>query len=222
MPVRNSRRDSSAIDHFGSLVRRHVRVGGRPRQSCINREKNEEFHEFSVYIRPRRFMLSKMPRSAGKRRVPPPSPEYLKFLSAYEPGITRLALAVRALVLEEAPEALELVYDAYNAVAAGYSFTGRPGDAFIHIAAYAHWVNLGFHRGSELDDPEGLLQGSGRWIRHVRMRMPADIGRPEVRAFVRAAVARAKRPEGAMEQAGKSVVRAVYPKRRRPAGIEKY
>ena len=158
------------------------------------------------------------PSATQKRKVPPPNPDYLKFLSAYEPRITDLALLVRGLVLEEAPQAIELLYDAYNAVAAGYSFTGRPSDAFIHIAAYAQWVNLGFHRGSELDDPHGLLQGSGRWVRHLRIASPADLDRPEVRAFVKAAAARAKRPEGEMESAAKSVVRAVYPTRRRPAG----
>jgi len=107
------------------------------------------------------FILSKVPLNAGTPRLPPPSPEYLKFLAAYEPRITRLALLVRALVLEQAPQAIELLYDAYNAVAAGYSFTGRPSDTFIHSAAYAQWVNPGFHRGSELADPQGLLQEAG-------------------------------------------------------------
>jgi hypothetical protein len=96
-----------------------------------------------------------------KQRVPPPNPEYLKFLSPFENGIKELALATRALVFVDAPDLTELIYDAYNAVATGYSFTGRPSDAFIHIAVYAHWVNLGFNRGSELEDPQGMLQGSG-------------------------------------------------------------
>jgi len=154
-----------------------------------------------------------------KQRVPPPKPEYLTFLSAYEPQITELALATRALVLEEAPGSTELIYDAYNAVAAGYSFTGRPSDSFIHIAAYAHWVNLGFNRGSELDDPQGLLQGSGRWIRHIRISEPVDLERPLVRSFVKTAVARAERPDLLANPGGAtstSVVRAIYAKKRRP------
>ena len=128
-----------------------------------------------------------------------------------------MALATRRLVLEEAPGAVELIYDAYNAVVAGYSFTGRPSDAFIHIPVYPKWVNLGFHRGSELDDPQRVLQGSGRWVRHIRISELADLERPMVRNFVRAAVARAKRPEAqAGVKKGQSIVRAVYPKRRRP------
>jgi hypothetical protein len=152
-----------------------------------------------------------------KPRVPPPNPEYLKFLAPFEERIRELALATRAFVLTEAPEATELIYDAYNAVATGYSFTARPSDAFIHIAVYAHWVNLGFNRGSELDDPRGMLQGSGRWIRHIRVADPGDLDQPTVRAFVKAAVAHAVRPDLPIgKRPSKSVVRAVYPKRRRP------
>ena len=154
-----------------------------------------------------------------KARVPPPLPEYLKFLSAYDPQITELALATRALVLEESPGAVELIYDAYNAMAAGYSFTGRPSDGFIHIAAYARWVNLGFNFGSRLDDPEGVLQGSGQWVRHIRIAQAADLAKPVVRRLVREAVAGAERPDGRAAPAQtKSVVRAIYPKKRRPAG----
>jgi len=149
-------------------------------------------------------------------RLRPPTAEYLKFLAPFERRVIDLALAVRALVLEEAPDASELIYDAYNAVATGYSFTGRPSDSFVHIAVYARWVNLGFNRGSELDDARGVLQGAGRWVRHIRIAEPADLEKPGVRAFVRAAADRAARPGRGMAKGG-SVVRAIYPKRRRPA-----
>jgi hypothetical protein len=154
-----------------------------------------------------------------QKRVPKPRAEYLKFLSAYEPRITELALAVRKLVLEEAPEAIELIYDAYSAVATGYSFTGRPSDAFIHIAAYARWVNLGFNYGSQLADPWKVLQGTGQWVRHIRIADPADVKDPMLRSFVKSAIAQAERPDTGLGKpgvAGKSVVRAIYAKKRRP------
>src|SRR5204863_9675120 len=119
-----------------------------------------------------------------KVRVRPPTAEYLEFLAPFERRVIDLALAARALVLEEAPDSMELIYDAYNAVATGYSFTGRPSDSFIHVAVYARWVNLGFNQGSALDDPAGVLQGSGRWIRHVRISSSEDLNKPIIRAFV--------------------------------------
>src|SRR5690349_3655711 len=119
-------------------------------------------------------------------RIPPPAPEYLTFLKPYGPAITGLALTVRKFVYSEAKGAVELIYDAYNAVATGYSFTGRPSDACVHIAVYARWVNLGFNRGSQLTDPGKLLQGSGNWIRHVRITGADELKNPAVRALVRA------------------------------------
>jgi hypothetical protein len=143
-------------------------------------------------------------------------PEYLSFLEAYEPRVRGLALATRKLVLGQAPDASELIYDAYNAVATGYGFTGRPSECFIHIAVYAKWVNLGFHRGSELEDPQGLLAGTGRLVRHIRISEPADLEKPAVGALVEAAIAHAKRrgPQAAAQP--RSVVRAIYPRKRRP------
>ena len=155
-------------------------------------------------------------RSRTTRAVSPPLPEYLRFLAPFESRIQELALATRRLVLEEAPDSVELIYDAYNALATGYGFTGRPSECFIHIAIYAKWVNLGFHRGSELSDPQGILQGTGRWVRHLRIAEPADLAEPAVREFVKQATARGKRPAADAPKA-KSVVRAVYPRRRRPA-----
>jgi len=147
--------------------------------------------------------------------VPPPHPDHLKFLAVYGADITNLAMAVRTLVMEEAAGASELIYDAYNAVASGYSFTGRPSDACIHIAVYAKWVNVGFNYGAALPDPKGLLQGTGNRVRHIRIASEADLARPCVRRFVKAAVKRAIRSEKAAPSAG-SHVRAIYPKRRRP------
>jgi len=125
--------------------------------------------------------------------IAPPSKEYLDRLGAYEPRITELAVAVRAIVVEEAPEAYELLYDATNAVAVAFTFSGNPTQAFIHIAAYAGWVNLGFNKGSDLPDPGCILRGEGRWIRHIRFSSIPDVERAHTRRFVRMAVQLAKR-----------------------------
>jgi len=149
-------------------------------------------------------------------RVPDPSPDYLRFLRPYSAATRDLALAVRAFVLRQAPGAVELIYDAYNAVAAGYTFTGRASDARIHVAVYPGWVNLGFHRGADLPDPARLLQGSGRSVRHIRISDPAGLRNPAILALLRAALAAAPRP--ATPVPAGTFVRGNYPNKRRPAG----
>ena len=128
-------------------------------------------------------------------RLRPPHPEYLKLLQRHREMVQRLALAARKLILEEAPEASEFVYEVYT-IADHFAFTERPSDAFVFTTTHANWVNLGFNFGSLLPDPNGLLLGDGKLIRHVRMARAADLDGPGVRELVRAAIAQAERPEG--------------------------
>ena len=146
-------------------------------------------------------------------RVRQPHPEYLKLLSRYGQVIQKLALAARKLVLEEAPEASEFVYEVYT-IADHFTFTGRPGDAFVFTTTHANWVNLGFNFGSVLPDPEELLRGEGKFIRHVRITQPADLEARGVRALVRAAVSQAERPEGKAGKPGAFVRKAQSARKR--------
>src|SRR6516225_10833372 len=119
-------------------------------------------------------------------RLRPPHPAYLKLLQRHREVVQRLALAARKLILEEAPEASEFVYEVYT-IADHFTFTERPSDAFVFTTTHANWVNVGFNFGSLLPDPDGLLRGEGKWIRHARIAKGADLDTPGVRRLVRAA-----------------------------------
>jgi hypothetical protein len=142
----------------------------------------------------------------------PPDPEYLKLLLPYGEAIQKLALAARKLILEEAPEASEFVYEVYT-IADHFTFTERPSDAFVFTTTHANWVNLGFNFGAVLADPDGLLRGEGKVIRHVRIAQTADLEAPGVRGLVRAAIAEAERPEGKVGKP-RAVVRRAAGRRR--------
>jgi len=123
-----------------------------------------------------------------------PDRQLLAYLAPYDPQVSNLALALREVVLEEAPEAMESLVNGY-AVAIGFSFTGRPmKDGFCHVVTYRTHVNLGFNRGAQLADPDGVLEGSGKSIRHIRIRNHEDLDRPLIRRFVRAAIAQLAAP----------------------------
>jgi hypothetical protein len=103
-------------------------------------------------------------------------------------------LALREIVLEEAPEAIESLVNGY-AVAIGFSFTGKPlKDGFCHVVIYKNCVNLGFNRGALLADPDGVLEGSGKLIRHLRVHNHDELDRPIMRRLVRAAIEQVSGP----------------------------
>jgi hypothetical protein len=153
-------------------------------------------------------------------RPRPPDPEYLKLLLPYPELIQSLALAARKLILAEAPEAGEFVYEVYT-IADHFTFTDRPGDAFVFTTTHANWVNLGFNFGSLLPDPDALLRGDGKWIRHIQIAQPADLAAPGVRELVRAAIAQAERPEGKPGKPRTVVRKAQSAGKRSPPGTRR-
>ena len=112
-------------------------------------------------------------------------------LRRYDPPVRGLALHLRELVLREIGPCHEHIYDAGYTVAVWYSFTSRITDSICLIAVYTKHVNLGFNRGSVLGDPHQLLEGTGAWMRHIKMRSRADIDRPEIRGYIQSAIAEA-------------------------------
>jgi len=120
--------------------------------------------------------------------VKPPDRALLGYLASHDPHVARLALAVREMVLEEAPDAIESSFKAY-AVVMAFSFTGKPlKDGFCHVVTYSSYVNLGFNRGALLPDPNRVLAGTGKMIRHITFRNQNDLERAFVRRYLRAAI----------------------------------
>jgi len=98
-----------------------------------------------------------------------------------------MALALRELVLTEAPEAEELLYSVYAEVIV-FKLLGRKRGAFCNIASYSHHVNLVFYYGSELSDPQGVLRGTGKKMRHIRFDSPNDLRHTCLRNYIRSAI----------------------------------
>jgi hypothetical protein len=127
-------------------------------------------------------------RATLLRMIRPPDRRLLNYLSAYDPHISDLTLALREVVLQEAPDAIESIVKTY-AVSIGFSFTGKPlKDGFCHIVTYPSHVNLGFNRGALLPDPNKVLLGKGKAIRHITIKDQSELGRPFVRRYLQAAI----------------------------------
>jgi hypothetical protein len=150
-----------------------------------------------------------------------PAAALRKFLDAYDPEISRLFFAARRAVLAAAPEANELIYDAYNAVTVAYSFTDRLKEAFCHVAAYSNYVNLGFNQGASLTDPEGVLAGTGTNIRHVRISAIEDLQQTVIRNLISAAVDQGRIFSPEAPAVPRSIVKAIYAKKKRPSSVNR-
>jgi hypothetical protein len=62
------------------------------------------------------------------------------------------------------------------------------GDAaFLYVDAFAGHANVGFFHGADLDDPAGLLEGSGKRMRHVKLRPSAPVDAAALDALIASA-----------------------------------
>lgn len=108
-----------------------------------------------------------------------------RFLDELPAHIRSVADAVRSVIQREVPEAVEKRHGGWKII--GYSVDGSMPTSICAIAPHREHVNLQFFDGTALPDPGGLLEGTGKRARHVKLRSPGDAGQPEVAALVREA-----------------------------------
>ena len=66
------------------------------------------------------------------------------------------------------------------------------GAAFAYVDAFMSHVNVGFFQGADLPDPEGLLEGTGKFMRHVKVSPDVEVNAAALSALIRAAYADVK------------------------------
>lgn len=116
-----------------------------------------------------------------------PSRELLELLADCSPAVAELALALREIVLAEAPAAEEVLYSVYAQVIV-FRIPGRKHGAFCSVVVYARHANLHFYRGASMPDPHHALTGTGKQMRHIRVESMHDLQHPYLSCYVRAAL----------------------------------
>src|SRR5579872_7166806 len=110
-----------------------------------------------------------------------PKLQLAAFLAKFTPETAALAGAVLTKMRTRLPGAVELVYDNYNALAIGFGPTERASEAIFSIAVFPRWVSLFFLHGVSLPDPQKILKGSGKQVRHIVIRNAVEFDDPAIR-----------------------------------------
>jgi hypothetical protein len=96
------------------------------------------------------------------------------------------AEAIRALVRRLDPAVVEVIWPHQGTVGWGVG-PKKMTEHYAYLAVHPAHVNLGFYRGASLPDPAGLLAGTGKAMRHIKISGPDDVARPEIAELLRAA-----------------------------------
>jgi hypothetical protein len=110
-----------------------------------------------------------------------------RLLAASAPDVAATARALREVVREELPTVTESVDFPDRLIAFGRS--ERMRDLVFAIIPHTAHVNLQLADGVDLPDPDGLIEGTGKRIRHVKVRATEAARSPALREIVRAQLA---------------------------------
>ena len=110
-----------------------------------------------------------------------------RHLDASAPAVAAIARTLRLTVLDEFPGAIEWFDAGDGLLAMGTQRAMR--DLLFAIIPHKSWVNLQLADGAELPNPDGRIEGTGKRIRHVKVRSVEDASAGWVRAAIAAELA---------------------------------
>jgi hypothetical protein len=148
--------------------------------------------------------------------MPPATPaaQLAGFLAKYTPAMAKEGRAALSRMRRLVPGAVQMVYDNWNGLVVGFGPTERPSEAVVSILVVTDHVSLCFIQDApDLPDPERLLQGSGKVVRHIKLAAARDLDKPAIRALIRAAVSRSDVRFDPRAR-GKLVIRSISKKQR--------
>lgn len=109
------------------------------------------------------------------------NPEVDTYIGNLDPWALKLVGELRRLVMDTVPEATET----FKWSAPTYEYNGL----LCAISPGKGYVRLQFYHGADLNDPEGLLEGTGKDLRHVKVRSLDEENREALKALVKQAAA---------------------------------
>lgn len=105
-----------------------------------------------------------------------PTNEQLSQLQEEKTSLVRhIYLQLHSLILEALPRVQYSVDSKDGVIGYGAHQYGYNGWGVLALAAHKEWVTLMFMKGVDLHDSEGLLEGKGKKMRHVKLRSIEDL-----------------------------------------------
>ena len=114
-------------------------------------------------------------------------PGFYEIVAAYDEPVQYLLVRARSFIYQVYPAAVEVPWPVQRTLGYGVG-PKKNSEHFAWLQPQRTYLNLGFNYGTELPDPEGLLEGTGKLLRHVKIRRPEDLKNPALRDLLEAAV----------------------------------
>jgi hypothetical protein len=112
---------------------------------------------------------------------------FAEALSGSSETVKEIAENLRTLIIKVYPDVVEVPWPKQKIIGFGVG-PKKMSEHFCYIGAFKEHVNLGFYYGAHLPDPEGLLEGTGQDMRHIKVRSIKELGQPALRDLLLASL----------------------------------
>ena len=112
-------------------------------------------------------------------------------LSITEENLRPILSELRKVIFTIDPDACEVVRLGDRAATYGIG-PQKMKEGYTYILPHKSWVNLGFFQGSTLTDPHGVMEGTGKKMRHIKIHSIEDTARIEIHDIIKKALAERK------------------------------
>lgn len=111
------------------------------------------------------------------------------------PEVQLIARRLRELIIEIYPDVVEVPWPKQRIVGYGVG-PKKMTEHFCYIGALSNRVNLGFFYGAGLSDPESLMEGTGKRLRHVKVRSVEQAEQSSIRDLLQLSIEERKEDLG--------------------------
>lgn len=113
---------------------------------------------------------------------------FADILALAKPSLRPVCSALRETIAALHPGFVEIVWPRQKIASFGVG-PKKMTDHYAYIAVQGAHINLGFYNGAKLPDPQGLLEGTGKALRHVKIRDLSVARSAVIKTLLRQAIA---------------------------------
>ena len=107
-----------------------------------------------------------------------------EFLNTYDQKLQNICYRLRDLVKQNLPDTEEIVFKGWKNISYGTGESIADKDLICYIAPLKDSVNLGFFRGAILQDNKNLLKGTGKLLRHIKIKELNEINDADLKEIL--------------------------------------
>jgi hypothetical protein len=116
--------------------------------------------------------------------------EYCSFediLNQLDPHLQSICHQLRNIIKKLDPNYVEIVWRNQRIASYGVG-QKKMSEHYVYIAPQRKHVNLGFYHGTSLSDQSGLLEGTGKRLRHIKIFQEKEAKDKEIRFLISEAI----------------------------------